>query len=67
MSSPHFNSVTAIGCFLCYTYVLLASFGNSIVYTGGSKAICLVGGNIQRIIFLIFLAVVTNRPYLFCY
>ena len=48
MSSPHFNNVTAIGCFLCYTYVLLASFGNSVVYTGGSKAICLVGSNIQR-------------------
>ncbi|XP_078371637.1 gamma-aminobutyric acid type B receptor subunit 2-like [Oculina patagonica] len=42
MSSPHFNSVTAVGCFLCYTHVLLATFGNSTVYTGGSKAICLV-------------------------
>ncbi|KAJ7352860.1 hypothetical protein OS493_033402 [Desmophyllum pertusum] len=42
MSSPHFNSITAIGCFLCYSHVLLATFGNTIIYAGGSRAICLV-------------------------
>lgn len=43
MSSPHFNSITAFGCFLCYTHVLLATFGNSIVYVGKSRTICQVG------------------------
>ena len=45
MSSPHFNSITAIGCFLCYVHVLLAVFGNSVVYAGGSSGICVVSGN----------------------
>jgi len=42
MSSPHFNSITAFGCFFCYTHVLLATFGNSIVYVGKSRTICQV-------------------------
>lgn len=42
MSSPHFNSITAFGCFLCYVHVLLATFGNSIVYVGRSRTICQV-------------------------
>ncbi|XP_022781204.1 gamma-aminobutyric acid type B receptor subunit 2-like isoform X3 [Stylophora pistillata] len=42
MSSPHFNSITAFGCFLCYIHVFLAVFGNSFVYGKGSRSICVV-------------------------
>ena len=43
MSSPHFNTITAIGGLLCYTYVLLATFTNSRIYAGGCRSLCVVG------------------------
>ncbi|RMX37700.1 hypothetical protein pdam_00004335 [Pocillopora damicornis] len=42
MSSPHFNSITAIGCLLCYIHVFLAVLGNSFVYGKGSRSVCVV-------------------------
>ena len=43
MSSPHFNTITAIGGLLCYTYVLLETFTSSRIYAGGCRSVCLVG------------------------
>ena len=42
MSSPHFNSVTAVGGFICYLHVILGPVNHSRIYFGESKNVCMV-------------------------
>ena len=53
MSSPHFNSVTAIGGLMIYTHELLASFNNSRIYSGDSRSLCLVSNFLTIILSLV--------------
>lgn len=57
MSSPHFNSITAIGCLLCYIHVFLAVLGNSFVYGKGSRSVCVVSSSGNQ----------SDTPYRICY
>ena len=50
MSSPHFNSITAIGCLLCYIHVFLAVLGNSFVYGKGNRSVCVVSSSGNQLI-----------------
>ena len=43
MSSPHFNTVTAIGGFFCYVHVLLGAFKQSRVSAEEAMCLCKVG------------------------
>ena len=61
MSSPHFNSVTAIGCLMIYTHELLASFNNSRIYSGDSRSLCLVSSFLAIISSLVLVSNYSNK------